>query len=135
MFLETELTKRIKHLSRSAIGELVKELLTPRPVPTPEKESDPKVKSRTMQEEVAFQSLKVGPGTRWQHYKGGLYTVNFLELDTDDPNVIRVSYRSEKTGINWSRTLDEWLTPVEIEDKIGGVVVRTSKVQRFKLLP
>ncbi len=47
------------------------------------------------------------PGSRWQHYRGGFYTVITIARreGTAEPLVI---YKAAKDGAVWARPLTEW---------------------------
>lgn len=122
----------IAHIKRQAavkIGGLVKEFLTPTGVPTPGAQSKPQPAGApstepTMHEALAYYGHRIQEGTRWSHYKGDTYRVDFLELDTDDCTC-KVSYVSEKTGIRWTRKASEFISNVEIN---GQSVPRFAKL-------
>lgn len=73
----------------------------------------------------------------WKHYKGGVYTVDGFDLDTDD-GTARVRYHRiagpdfdhlTEAGLTYSRPVAEWFTEADVyashEDK-GHKVARFS---------
>jgi hypothetical protein len=55
-------------------------------------------------------------GSRWRHYKGGLYEVVAVSLK-EDTLVPLVTYRSLEKDYFWTRTLEDWWQPVLHEGK------------------
>mgnify|MGYP001239110437 CR=1 FL=1 len=55
---------------------------------------------------------QVPVGSRWKHYKGGLYTIVAVSCLEEKPEEIMVTYKSERYGTVWTRTatnfLDHW---------------------------
>jgi hypothetical protein len=51
----------------------------------------------------------------YRHYKGGLYSVLGMELDSESKEV-RVSYLSHQDGCRWSRLASMWYEKVQLED-------------------
>jgi hypothetical protein len=48
-------------------------------------------------------------GSRWRHYKGGIYQVIAVSCMEVMPETILVTYRSEAYGTCWTRSADNWL--------------------------
>lgn len=65
------------------------------------------------------------PGTRWKHYKGGVYEVITLanHSETQEPLVI---YKSIPFGSVYARPLSMWHAPCALND---------TEVARFTLMP
>lgn len=59
--------------------------------------------------------LTIAVGQRWQHYKGGIYNITDVSLDSnvgeDDFTKARISYCSVDNGnnVNWNLSVDEFL--------------------------
>lgn len=68
-------------------------------------------------EVLAAAANSVVTGGRYQHYKGGMYTVLYVALDepTLAPCVIYKAQYGE--GLTFIRTLTDWLTDVEYQGK------------------
>ena len=64
------------------------------------------------------------PGSKYRHYKGGLYEVLFLSKHTETDEVL-VNYKSLHFGSYYSRPLDSWNEKAFIGDK---------EVNRFELV-
>ena len=64
------------------------------------------------------------PGSKYRHYKGGLYKVLHLSTHTETKEVL-VNYQSIHFGSFYSRPLDSWNEPVINDLK--------QKIDRFKL--
>ena len=50
---------------------------------------------------------ELAPGSRWRHYKGGLYEVVSVSIREDTLEPL-VTYRSLERGFVWTRTLHKW---------------------------
>jgi hypothetical protein len=51
------------------------------------------------------------PGKRYQHYKGGVYTVLHLAKHTETDEIL-VIYKSDMFGTYYARPLSTWCEPV-----------------------
>ena len=55
---------------------------------------------------------KIQAGKKYKHFKGGIYTVDFIAYDTETQRQV-VAYHDE-FGIYFTRPADMWLEPVTI---------------------
>lgn len=71
----------------------------------------------------------VRPGSTWKHYKGGIYEVVDLAIDTVDGSV-RVTYQRiegpdyhplSEPGIFYSRPLSEWFDKISVQQGDGSI--------------
>ena len=65
------------------------------------------------------------PGSKYRHYKGGIYTIVCLARLEENPNK-RVVIYTDKDGVNWSRPETNFFS--QVTDNDG------KRVDRFKLL-
>lgn len=78
---------------------------------------------------AAAEKLKIG--SRWQHYKGGVYTINDFAIGTEGDEVVVIYQRIDGPGytkgvdsrIQFARPMREWLDPIDN--------AREEPVQRF----
>lgn len=61
-------------------------------------------------------------GSRWVHYKGGIYKVLMKAVESNEPHRVIVLYESEDMGFLWSHSIDEWEKVMELKD--GTLVKR-----------
>lgn len=85
-----------------------------------------KLTTQEIQKRFEVARISVRPGEIFKHYKGGIYVVTGLALDTDTSD-IRVNYHRidgpsfdaiSEQGITFSRRLEEWT-----EDRFVRIVV------------
>lgn len=76
---------------------------------------------------ATFLTTPPAAGQRWQHYKGGHYTV--LAAGLHEATLLpMVAYRSEERGHEWFRSLGNFVQrveltePLEVRDSAGAVV-------------
>ncbi len=80
-----------------------------------------------MKEDIAYQLQlvldKTDPvnGSRWRHYRGGIYKVLMKAVESNEPHRVKVIYQSDE-GYLWEHPLEEWEKEVKLED--GTVVSR-----------
>lgn len=51
-------------------------------------------------------------GSKWKHYKGGIYSILYMARDCEDPNRFLVVYRSVEHGSVWVRELSNFNQPI-----------------------
>ena len=51
-----------------------------------------------------------GPMAKYRHYKGGLYVVICTPKDKENPDDVRVCYRSRQDGECYYTTLADWFS-------------------------
>jgi hypothetical protein len=87
-------------------------------------------KLSTLEMRDLFRDSPVRVGEIYQHYKGGIYVVTCLTLDTDTGN-LRVSYARiggpnfdavAENGITFSRRIEEW-TPDRFIPYVGNAII------------
>lgn len=54
-------------------------------------------------------------GTRWRHYKGGIYTIVGHATHTETGETL-ILYRAEDDDTTWARPVGHWNTPPEGHD-------------------
>ena len=79
----------------------------------------------------------------WLHYRGGIYYVQSLVIDTDDGE-LRVLYsrmdgpdfdESAEIGISFVRPLREWFDEVDVDGKMTPRFIAVHRVERWEPLP
>ncbi len=76
------------------------------------------------QEKITYIDPK--PGSVWRHYKGDLYHIVCLSVESNEPHGIKVSYRSDQLGYIWEHPLSEWFAKVKLDD--GSEVLRFTEI-------
>lgn len=74
-----------------------------------EKREDEDLRKDRSQAELA--SCSIVPGQIYRHYKGGLYVIVSVSIDEGTLEPL-VTYRSNKKGTCWTRTLDNFTEKV-----------------------
>ena len=67
------------------------------------------------------------PSQKFKHFKGGIYKIVTIALDSDNPEKKIVVHKSIIDGKTWARSLEEFIGFKEFPDG--------SKVKRFELIP
>lgn len=58
--------------------------------------------------QLVLAQLSPADGSRWTHYKGGVYKVVKKGIESNDPHRVFVLYQSEDSSSVWVHSLDEW---------------------------
>ena len=54
-------------------------------------------------------------GNRYRHFKGNIYEVDHIGIDTRDPSLVVVYHEQYHPFVTWCRHLEEFLSPVDHE--------------------
>lgn len=80
----------------------------------------PRLSEEELQQRLEVASRLVEVGAQYEHFKGGLYMVTNLVIQTVDDEVC-VVYRAEYgAGITFARPLTEWVERVEVDGRRVG---------------
>jgi len=69
------------------------------------------------------------PGSRWQHYRGGIYEVVTAAIEEEFHRVV-VIYRSANSPVVWSRPIHQWHQEVTLNTETG--IARVSRFTRIE---